>query len=78
MLYSVKNVDLELVSSNDFFSRLRNNKKFAKELHGNKTKCFVDFLLFKQKKAFAELGIKGVVVFPIDTKKVPYELKGQF
>lgn len=66
------------MSNSEFAHKFHNDKVFTKRLFQQSIKCFVKFELFKNNKFYEGLLKKGVPVFPIDSKKVPFALQEKF
>lgn len=54
---------------------MNNDNIFQRKVNQQQIKCLIKFELFKAKKFYEGLLKKGVAVFPIDSKKVPFTLQ---
>jgi hypothetical protein len=52
--------------------KYNNDAIFAKRITQQIAKCYVEFELFKKNPFYRKLLKKGVPIFPIDAKKVPF------
>jgi len=68
-------LNLKVWSNADFIKKMNNDKIFSTKVYHQQIKCFVRFELMKNNKFYEGLLKKGVPVFPIDSKKVPYCLQ---
>ena len=68
-------MNLKVWSNRDFMKSMNNDKVFSTKVFQQKIKCFVRFELMRNNKFYEGLLKKGVPVFPIDSKKVPYSLQ---
>lgn len=71
----IKHMNLKVWSHSAFVDKMNNDKKFSIRVFQQQIKCFIKFELFKSKKYYSGLLKKGVPVFPIDSKKVPFCLQ---
>ena len=68
-------MNLKVWSNADFISKMNNDKVFSLKVFQQQIKCFVKFELMKNNKFYEGLLKKGIPVFPIDSKKVPFSLQ---
>lgn len=71
----INTLNLSVMAFSEFRNKFNNDRVFTKQLLGQTIKCFVKFQLFKNNKYLQKLLRKGVPVFPIDTKKIPFSLQ---
>ena len=63
------------MSHHDFIHKFNNDKMFSKKLFQQESKCFVKWETYKNNKFYEKILKKGIPVFPIDIKKVPFALQ---
>jgi len=72
----MNDVDMRIMSVGEFVSKWKDkgDKKFRKGVSRG-TRIFCDFKVFSNSKIVKKLIGEGIVVFPIDVKKVPFSLQ---